>query len=68
MENVRIMKMNEVKQKAKSIGVTPGRMKKADLIHAIQQAEGNEVCFSTEKDYCEQKQYCWRGDCVPSAT
>jgi len=32
--------MPEIRVKAKALGITPGKMKKAELIHAIQQAEG----------------------------
>ena len=34
------MKMPEVRVKARSLGLTPGRKRKAELIHAIQMAEG----------------------------
>lgn len=57
------MKMTELKQKAKSLGIKPGKKKKADLIHAIQQAEGNPTCFSTAEDYCDQEQCSYREDC-----
>ena len=41
----RSMGMPEIKKKAKGLGITPGKMKKADLIHAIQTAEGCTACF-----------------------
>ena len=34
------MTMNEIKAKAKALGVEPGKMKKVELIHAVQIAEG----------------------------
>ena len=39
------MKMPQVKQKAKALGIDPGKKKKADLILAIQKAEG----YATER-------------------
>jgi hypothetical protein len=58
------MKMDEIKEIAKKHGIKPGKMKKADLIRAIQQAEGNEACFETGKaDVCGQDSCLWRGDC-----
>ena len=33
------MTMPETRAKAKALGITPGKMKKAELIHAIQTAE-----------------------------
>jgi len=57
------MKLEEVREKAKAMGVeTSG--KKADLILAIQKAEGYEACFGS-KDTCDQMDCCWREDCLP---
>jgi len=60
-----IMKMQEVQEKARMLGLNPGKMKKADLIHAIQSKEGNFPCFGTAKDFCDQTECCWRSDCLP---
>ena len=38
------MKLQEVRAIAKQRGVDPGRMKKAELIRALQRAEGNNDC------------------------
>ena len=46
------MNMPEIRVKAKSLGITPGRMKKAELIHAIQQAEGCTPCFGRSNGQC----------------
>ena len=59
------MNMNEIKHIARSRGLQPGRLKKVDLIRAIQQDEGNESCFRTDKaDSCGQDQCLWRTDCL----
>jgi hypothetical protein len=40
-------------------------MKKAELIRAIQSAEGNSPCFQTNaSDTCGQKDCCWHDDCM----
>lgn len=59
------MKMQEVRQKAKELGLkdTFG-LTKAELIKKIQRAEGNFDCFGTAKDYCDQFQCCFREDCL----
>ncbi len=58
--------MAEIKAKAKDLGVQIGKLRKADLIHAIQTTEGNFPCFETVKEYCSQKTCCWRDACLPS--
>jgi hypothetical protein len=58
------MKMMEIKEKAKLLGLKPGRMKKADLIRAVQMKEGNFVCFATNMDHCDQTECCWKEDCL----
>lgn len=58
------MNMPEIKDKAKGLGVTPGRMKKAELIHAIQQAEGNPICYGWSNGQCAQTECCWFQECL----
>jgi len=54
--------MTEVRERAKSVGVKPGRMSKADLIRAIQHAEGHFDCFGTAVGFCDQYDCAWRKD------
>lgn len=56
------MKMPEIRQKAKSMGLKADGSK-ADLIQRIQSAEGNDVCFGTRTS-CPHKDCCWREDCL----
>ena len=58
------MKMMQVKEKAKILGVRPGKMKKSDLITAIQLKEGNDACFGSGNEQCSQLECCWRSDCI----
>lgn len=64
------MKMKEVREKAKALGLrnTFG-LSKAELIRRIQRAEGNFDCFGTAGDYCDQSECCFREDCLrPSSS
>ena len=60
------MKMMEVKEKAKMLGVKPRKMKKSDLIKSIQLHEGNDMCFGSGYAHCSQMECCWRSDCLTS--
>lgn len=62
------MNMSEVKQKARSLGVTPGKMKKTQLIHAIQQAEGYPQCLERSTGICPYMDCCFRDDCLKVRT
>lgn len=58
------MKLQEIKAIAKSKGIKNINMKKADLISAIQRAEGNLDCFgNSEIKECDQFRCLWREDC-----
>ena len=56
--------MPEIKMKAKMLGITPGKMKKAELIHAIQQAEGCTPCFGRSGGQCSYVDCCFMKDCL----
>ncbi|HAV43325.1 TPA: SAP domain-containing protein [bacterium] len=58
------MKTEDVRKKAKEIGLKTGRMKKEALILAIQHAEGNIPCFRKGTEYCDRVDCCWREDCL----
>ena len=59
------MKMQEVREKAKKLGLKPGKIKKkVNLIRAIQSEEGNLPCYQTEVGSCDQTDCCWRDDCL----
>lgn len=58
------MKTEEVKEIARQRGVKTVKMKKGELIRAIQEAEGNPTCFDTGKAAeCGQADCLWREDC-----
>ena len=58
------MKLEEIKEIAKQHGIKTGKMKKADLVRAIQMAESNDACFETgQASTCGQDECLWRPDC-----
>ncbi|MEI6825206.1 MAG: Rho termination factor N-terminal domain-containing protein [Desulfuromonadales bacterium] len=58
------MKLEEIKEIAKQHNIKVGRMKKAELVRAIQEAEKNDVCFETGMvSECGQEACAWREDC-----
>ena len=58
------MKIQDIKAIAKKINVNAGKMKKTDLIRAIQAAEGNNACFATSSvQTCGQMTCLWSADC-----
>ena len=59
------MKVQEIRIKAKQLGVNPNKMKKTDLIRAIQRAEANIDCYATDRvAHCGETQCLWRVDCL----
>lgn len=60
------MNMKDIREKARVLKVPNySRMRKDDLIRAIQAAEGNSPCFGRIPD-CRQSDCCWMGDCLPA--
>ncbi len=58
------MRLGEVRKKAKSLGIEPGKMDKTKLIRAIQSAEGNTPCFGTSDGSCPHTDCCFMKDCM----
>ena len=59
------MKLEEIKEIAQRHNIKTGKLKKAELVKAIQDAEGNEVCFETgTADECGQDTCLWREACA----
>ncbi|BBA34618.1 uncharacterized protein sS8_2671 [Methylocaldum marinum] len=62
------MRVDEVREIAKRMGLVPGRMSKRDLIRKIQIVEGNFDCFGTARDAtCDQQGCLWRKECFTQA-
>lgn len=59
------MNFNETRKMAKEMGINTYRLKKPDIIRAIQRAECNMACFGTERvEYCNENICLWRDDCL----
>ncbi|TAN62176.1 SAP domain-containing protein [bacterium] len=58
------MQLTEVKKMAKTLGIKAEKLKKLEMIRAIQAKEGNFPCFGTAKDYCDQLNCLFREDCL----
>ena len=59
------MKVEEIREIAAAKGIKAGKLKKVELVKAIQAAEGNNRCFDTgSADFCGQNTCLWRDDCA----
>ena len=58
------MKVAEVREIAKQKGIKTGKLKKVEMVRAIQTQEGNTPCFQTGINPCDQLGCCWRSDCI----
>ena len=65
-KEVMSMKMTKIRSIAKERNISPGRMKKQELVRAIQLEEDNVPCFQEEVELCNQDNCCWRSDCLPN--
>jgi hypothetical protein len=62
------MKLEEIRNIAKQIGLKPGKLTKGYLIKSIQIAEGHFDCFgSAFNQECNQIQCLWRDDCFDAS-
>ncbi len=59
------MNFQEIRKMAKTMDVKTHRMKKTDLIRAIQKAEENIDCYGSDRAHnCLEQKCLWRSDCV----
>ncbi len=59
------MNVKEIQAIARKHGIKVARQKKAELIHAIQLAEGNVDCFGSGPAIaCGESDCLWWGDCM----
>ncbi len=58
------MNTEAIKEIAKQRGIKTAKMKKGEIIRAIQAVEGNPTCFDTgQVAECDQMNCLWREDC-----
>jgi len=58
------MKMNEVRNIAKLLGINSFGKSKVELIKEIQRKQGNFDCFGTAAGYCDQLECLFRASCL----
>lgn len=58
------MNMVELKKKARKVGVVPARLRKIELVRAIQIAEGFKPCFANSNGGCQYDNCCFKEDCI----
>ncbi len=59
------MDFNRIRKLAKEMGINTYRMKKTDIIRAIQRSENNIDCYGTERvTECMEDSCLWREDCL----
>jgi len=58
------MKVPEIREKARFLGIAPGKMKKAELVRFIQIAEGFTPCFGRSDGQCGNVDCCFMHDCL----
>ena len=57
-------KMDDIKKEAVSLDINGDEMKKIELIHTIQKAEGNTPCFGKSNGQCSNTNCCFMNDCI----
>jgi hypothetical protein len=58
------MNILEIRRIAGQLGINPAGMEKADLVRAIQRAEGVNDCFgSAVSEECDEECCLWREEC-----
>ncbi|MBN1843246.1 MAG: SAP domain-containing protein [Deltaproteobacteria bacterium] len=61
------MRFQDIQKMAKCMDINTYRMKKTDMIRAIQRAENNIPCYGTERIHgCHEETCLWRNDCLAS--
>lgn len=62
------MKIQAIRNIAKSRSIDPGTLSKTELIKSIQSSEGNFDCFATAyAGECDQIGCSWREDCFDAS-
>jgi hypothetical protein len=62
------MNVASIREIARGLEVSIGKLNKGDLIRLIQTTEGNFPCFGTALDgVCDQAGCLWREDCLAGA-
>ena len=59
------MRFHQIQRMAKGLGIRTWRVKKTELIHAIQKTENNLECYGTQRvENCAEQGCLWRTGCI----
>ena len=58
-----MMKLTDVKTKARMLGITNPSSDRTEMIRQIQTYEGYSACFKS-KNKCDQMKCSWRDECL----
>ncbi len=58
------MKMQEIRQMAKKMGINSFGKTKIELVREIQRKEGNFDCYGTGAEQCDQLECLFRSPCL----
>lgn len=62
------MKMTEIREKARQLGIQPKKRPKLELIRLIQRQEGFPDCYGRSYGHCTNLDCCFRSDCLKVKT
>lgn len=63
------MKIEEIIEKARVLGINSKNKNKLELVHEIQQKEGYESCYSSLRRNCSYSfECCFAEDCLREST
>jgi chromosome segregation ATPase len=63
-EKPKTMTINEIDEKASSLGIKTGNLPLAQIIRDIQVAEGHKVCFGRSGSECSETECCFMDHCL----
>jgi len=59
------MQTEQVRRNVRGIENQIGLKAKRELIRSIQEKRGDIPCFQSGREFCDQYECRWRGDCMP---
>ena len=63
-EKPKTMNIDEINEKASSLGIKTGKLPLAQIVRDIQLAEGHKVCFGRSGTECAETDCCFRDHCL----
>ena len=63
-EETKTLNINEINEKASSLGIKTGNLPLAQIVRDIQLAEGHKVCFGRSGSECSETDCCFMDHCL----